>query len=77
MNTAITSDRARFPVVRLYNADYNNILFVLFSDIYNYIYMTVIIIIMLFYCIYSVLYCIVIIPCSKKDIVNNHDTNIH
>ena len=36
MNTAITSDRARFPVVRLYNADYNNILFVLFSDIYNY-----------------------------------------
>ena len=59
MNTAITSDRARFPVVRLI------------------IYMAVIIIAMLFYCLYSVLYCTVIIPCSKKDIVNNHDTNIH
>ena len=37
--------------------------------------MTVIIIVMLFYCIYSLLYCTVIIPCSKKDMANNHDTN--
>ena len=65
MNTAITSDRARFPVVRLYNADYNNILFVLFSDIYNYIYIIYIYIydcynncnVILLYILCSLLYC--------------------
>ena len=33
MNTAITSDRARFPVVRLYNADIYNYIYI--YDCYN------------------------------------------